>query len=79
MRAFAISYYGRRYLGLMPNPPEGVAEATNHGWRPFRYVKDVADAEKFGSREAAELFCRGLKGSDHRVVELSSGGRGMAA
>lgn len=79
MNAFAIRCYGQRWLALTPNPPEGIETARNYGWRPFRWVRDPIDAEKFGSREAAQLFVNGLKGDGYEIVALMPGGRGLVA
>lgn len=83
MNAFAIRCYGKRWLGLTPLAPR-VGEAVDGfapapGRKPYRWVPDVADAEKFGSRGAAQLFVNGLKGDGYEIVALTPSGRGMAA
>lgn len=75
MRGFAIRAYRRRYIAHPRTPPEGVKAALMNGWKPYRFVPTLADAEKFGSREAAELFRRGLdKLNVFEVVEIGGDG-----
>lgn len=67
MRAFAIMFHKRRFLAHSRTPKQ-----PNKGWRPFRW-SGVEEAEKFGSRAAAELFLPGLpyrNNPDVTVVEL---------
>ena len=78
MNAFAVRWHGRRWLGLNPNPPEGMQVALAYGWRPFRLVAKIADAEKFGSAAAAELFIAGLRGEGFEVVDLTPRFGGVA-
>lgn len=57
--------YAKRYLGTNPLPQVPMADTV--GWRPLRWTAKLADAEKFGSRTAAELFIRSC-GRDMRTV-----------
>lgn len=71
MQAFAIMFHGRRFLAHSRTPKQPC-----RGWRPFRW-SGVEEAEKFGSRAAAELFLSGLPYRNHpavTVVELRAGG-----
>jgi len=64
-QVWAIRCHGRRWLGLTRSWAH-----PQVGWRPFSWVRDVADAEKFGSRLSAEIFLRGLARGCGEVVPL---------
>ncbi len=66
MKAFAIRFYRRVYVKAA-----APAKQPQRGWRPWVWTRSAMDAEKFGSREAAELFCRGLKGEGFEVYEMN--------
>lgn len=55
MTAFAIRFHRRRWLANNPS-----AGDPARGWRPFIWTASGVDAEKFGSREAAQAFLDGL-------------------
>lgn len=42
-----------------------------NGWRPFIWVKDIARAEKFGSRRSAETFAREALGHSQWDVGMA--------
>lgn len=54
MSLYVIMFARGRMLGWnrSPVPPEG----TNKGWRPYVWTPNLADAEKFTTREAALEF-----------------------
>lgn len=77
--AFVIEHYGRRFLAHMPRPPEGYGPAMERGWRPYRWVRDLTDAEKFGSWATAALFLSGLRGPGGAIREIQGRAPGGAA
>ena len=60
---WVIKFYGKRFLAHSASPA-----APQRGWQAFRWVDSVADAEKFGSQGAAELFLAGLPSRDFARV-----------
>lgn len=56
MKAFGIRLHGKRWLAHS-KPPE---TPINPGWRPFRWCTTTYEAEKFASREAAEIFAEAV-------------------
>jgi hypothetical protein len=65
MSAFVILLAGRRYVAHARGFNTKVVPP---GWRPFIWVADLTDAEKFGSREAAETFA--ASALPHRQFEI---------
>ena len=55
--AFAIRIYGRRWLQTTRRPDQDDAD---NGWRALTWTDDIASAEKWATRDAAETFLRSL-------------------
>ena len=65
---WVIRFYRRRFLAHSAAPV-----LPQRGWQAFRWTGDLAEAEKFGSQGAAELFLAGLPSKDFaRVVPYFS-------
>lgn len=60
MTLFAVRAHGKRFVGasVAPQKCETFQVASQHGWRPWRFVRELADAEIFGSRAEADMFMR---------------------
>ncbi len=71
MKAFVITFYGKRMLAPHPVPhrPQR-GEAT--GWNPYVWTADIALAEKFDDPHSAHEFAAITlrPGIDFTVVEL---------
>lgn len=64
--AFAIRLYGRRWLQTTRRPDQD--DAAN-GWRGLTWTNDMAKADKWANRSAAEIFAGTLK-SRCEVIEI---------
>lgn len=69
MTAFVIVLEGERFLAhSRERNPLNLKSRGEDGWRPFRWVADLTDAEKFGSHAGALMFARSALPHDRFVI-----------